>query len=361
MSAPGNLAAPEKSTGTAVSFELERFEWIAADRLEVAGRWYGVRGRRFLRPTLDIEVDGQARRMLALLEHKPWAPDEGSEWIAAFTWNDEPIELLEADLVVAPDLSVELPAPGTAAGAKKSRAAQRSRRRAGARAAARGGADAGRPAGGPRRRRGRSRTGSRRARSRACRPRRGTGQPAPAHGGGGSGPARSGRGARAGPRPRSRRRQPPLRASAPSSRRRAQRATPPWPARNGWPRSATVRCVNARCSSTGVRRPRRLATQRARNATPGCRGREWPPQAGTRSWPSGMPRWPLVIRWRRNETARSGSATPRRESVRPPCASARQLWVNATQRCVSEMPPCVPGLPLRASGRRRARAARART
>ena len=131
MSAPGNLAAPEKGTGTAVSFELERFEWTAADRLEVAGRWYGVRGRRFLRPTLDIEVDGQARRMLALLEHKPWAPDEGSEWIAAFTWNDEPIELLEADLVVAPDLSVELPAPGTAAGAKKSRAAQRSRRRAG--------------------------------------------------------------------------------------------------------------------------------------------------------------------------------------------------------------------------------------
>ena len=29
-----------------VSFELERFEWTADDRLEVVGRWNGVRGRR---------------------------------------------------------------------------------------------------------------------------------------------------------------------------------------------------------------------------------------------------------------------------------------------------------------------------
>ena len=27
-----------------VSFELERFEWTADDRLEVVGRWNGVRG-----------------------------------------------------------------------------------------------------------------------------------------------------------------------------------------------------------------------------------------------------------------------------------------------------------------------------
>ena len=31
-----------------VDFELERFERISADRIEIAGRWYGLRGRRFV-------------------------------------------------------------------------------------------------------------------------------------------------------------------------------------------------------------------------------------------------------------------------------------------------------------------------
>ena len=67
-----------------VAFEVERFEWTAPDRLEVAGRWSGLRGHRFLRPTLDLEVSGKRKRMLAILEHKPWAAEEGEQWIAAF-------------------------------------------------------------------------------------------------------------------------------------------------------------------------------------------------------------------------------------------------------------------------------------
>jgi hypothetical protein len=102
-----------------VTFEVDRFEWTSKSRLEVAGRWFGLRGRRFIRPTLDIEVDGERRRMLALLEHKPWAADDGEHWIAAFAWTGDPVEAIAAELAVAPDLAVELPPPEAPAGAKK--------------------------------------------------------------------------------------------------------------------------------------------------------------------------------------------------------------------------------------------------
>jgi hypothetical protein len=93
-----------------VSFEVDRFAWVDG-RLEITGRWYGIRGRRFLRPTLDVEVDGSPRRMLAVLEHKPWAADDGEEWVAAFEWNGEPVPLAVAELAVAPELAVVLPPP----------------------------------------------------------------------------------------------------------------------------------------------------------------------------------------------------------------------------------------------------------
>jgi hypothetical protein len=95
-----------------VAFEVERFEWTARDRLELVGRWSGLRGHRFLRPTLDVQVDGERHRMLAVLEHKPWAPEDGQDWIAAFTWRGEPANFDEAELTVSPDLAVQLPTPG---------------------------------------------------------------------------------------------------------------------------------------------------------------------------------------------------------------------------------------------------------
>jgi hypothetical protein len=95
-----------------VAFEVERFEWTSPERLELVGRWSGLRGHRFLRPTLDFEVDGERRRMLADLDHKPWAPEEGQDWIAAFTWKGDPAHLDEAELTVSPELAVQLPAPG---------------------------------------------------------------------------------------------------------------------------------------------------------------------------------------------------------------------------------------------------------
>ena len=94
-----------------VTFEVERFEWASADRLEVVGRWFGLRGHRFLRPTLDVEVRGERRRMLAVLEHKPWAAEEGEEWVAVFAWRGERAKLDDAELTVSPDLAVQLPLP----------------------------------------------------------------------------------------------------------------------------------------------------------------------------------------------------------------------------------------------------------
>ena len=58
-----------------LAFEVERFKWTSDDRLEVTGRWFGVRGRRFMRPTLHVRVDGRRRRLIAVLDHKPWAAD----------------------------------------------------------------------------------------------------------------------------------------------------------------------------------------------------------------------------------------------------------------------------------------------
>ena len=60
------LALTATKTTMSVSFEVDRFEWAADDQLEIEGRWFGLRGRRFIRPTLDVEVDGEPRRLLAL-------------------------------------------------------------------------------------------------------------------------------------------------------------------------------------------------------------------------------------------------------------------------------------------------------
>jgi hypothetical protein len=74
----------------------------------VAGRWFGVRGRRFVRPTLTLVHKGAAVRALADLEHKPWAAQDGEVWTAAFSVDEGLDGAREIELSVAPDIVVEL-------------------------------------------------------------------------------------------------------------------------------------------------------------------------------------------------------------------------------------------------------------
>jgi hypothetical protein len=105
MKSPGSVA----QVGS-VAFELSRFE-VVDDRCQVEGRWFGVRGRRFMRPALTVVVDGQSVRLLADLADKPWAAEDGEIWTARFPHTIERADSREAELTVAPDLTITLPVP----------------------------------------------------------------------------------------------------------------------------------------------------------------------------------------------------------------------------------------------------------
>jgi hypothetical protein len=90
-----------------VAFTLERFEWTAPDRLEVVGKWEGLKGRRMAHPFLLVEIEGRRRRLPAL----PGGQLTADGWRAAFAWDGEPVELQAAELHVGRNLVVELPAP----------------------------------------------------------------------------------------------------------------------------------------------------------------------------------------------------------------------------------------------------------
>ncbi|MEA2294840.1 MAG: hypothetical protein QOE86_2479 [Solirubrobacteraceae bacterium] len=111
-------SVPVPETG-AQTFEVERFAWTAPDRLELEGRWSGVRGVRFVRPTLVLVAGEDHRRALALLEHKPWPAEDGASWVAAFPWAGDPMEADAGELSVAPGIAVRLPAPDLPKGVRR--------------------------------------------------------------------------------------------------------------------------------------------------------------------------------------------------------------------------------------------------
>jgi hypothetical protein len=123
------MKAPESVARVSlVEFQLARFE-VIGDRCQVQGRWFGVRGRRFVRPTLTAVVNGQPVRLLADLADKPWMAEEGESWQATFALPLERGRFQEAELTVAPDITTTLPAPQRPAPGAKNRS---SARRAGA-------------------------------------------------------------------------------------------------------------------------------------------------------------------------------------------------------------------------------------
>lgn len=97
----GTSSPPAGDVG--VGFELERLELVDG-HLVVTGWWSGVRGMRFLRPTLLV----RGVEVLATLEHKPWAPADERPWTASFPWDDGPVHPDEATLIVAPSVTAPL-------------------------------------------------------------------------------------------------------------------------------------------------------------------------------------------------------------------------------------------------------------
>jgi len=108
---PQTLETTATERGT-ISFQLERFELVDGDHLELTGRWFGVRGRRFIRPTLTLHGEGSNARLLAELYHKPWSAEEGESWEAWFPFNPDRSLGDTVELAVAPDIAVDLPTPG---------------------------------------------------------------------------------------------------------------------------------------------------------------------------------------------------------------------------------------------------------
>jgi hypothetical protein len=109
---------PERGAGS-VTFEVERFEPRGHDQLVLSGRWFGLGGRRFVRPTLMLRVDSERRRVLADLHHKPWAASDGELWEATFPYERDGGEPRQIELTVAPDLTVMLPPPDSSAGEQR--------------------------------------------------------------------------------------------------------------------------------------------------------------------------------------------------------------------------------------------------
>jgi hypothetical protein len=114
---------------------VDRFEVSGDGRCELSGRWFGVRGRRFIRPTLTLRSAGDELRLLADLEHKPWAARDGEPWFAAFDGAVVDGKIEAAELNVAPDITVAVtgagvgaPTPGGRRGAVKHAAPKAPRR-----------------------------------------------------------------------------------------------------------------------------------------------------------------------------------------------------------------------------------------
>jgi chromosome segregation ATPase len=55
-----------------------------------------------------MRIDGTKHRLLADLEHKPWAAEDGEEWVASFSAVPETADANEIELTVAPDIAIPL-------------------------------------------------------------------------------------------------------------------------------------------------------------------------------------------------------------------------------------------------------------
>ncbi len=92
-----------------VAFELECFEW-ADERLELAGRWQGLAGRRLTGPVLSLDTGSGRRKRLVAMPGGHFGAAEDS-WRATFAWPGDPAEITGAELEVGGNVVVDLPLP----------------------------------------------------------------------------------------------------------------------------------------------------------------------------------------------------------------------------------------------------------
>ena len=92
-----------------VAFELECFEW-ADERLELAGRWKGLAGRRLSRARAHLDTGSGRRKRLVAMPGGHFGAAEES-WRATFAWPGDPAEITGAELEVGGNVVVDLPLP----------------------------------------------------------------------------------------------------------------------------------------------------------------------------------------------------------------------------------------------------------
>jgi hypothetical protein len=93
------------------AFVLDRLGLRSADRLEVTGRWSGVRGQDLSRPTLVLVRDGRPERLAALPQTLRARGAERDPWRATFPWRGGDLDYVSAQLEFGSGLVVELPGP----------------------------------------------------------------------------------------------------------------------------------------------------------------------------------------------------------------------------------------------------------
>jgi hypothetical protein len=107
-----------------LTFELARFAWGAPDRLELSGRFLGLRDGPPDGPELVISGADGAHHLPVVPGSLTGPMEDGRWWDAVFAWQEPPVAFEAAQLTFGSDLVVDLPGPN----ARRSRSRRRTLR-----------------------------------------------------------------------------------------------------------------------------------------------------------------------------------------------------------------------------------------